>query len=136
MKTADKAIYELLKTYASGRVYAMLAPQNATAPFIVFQEIDSERWRSINGPSGVAQATFQIDVYDDSIYDAKTLAAQIEETLDGFSGNVDMAGSDSPSNILNIGGISLQNAVDLIDQTEEPLLYRRSATYLVTYHQE
>jgi hypothetical protein len=131
----EKAIYELLKTFASGRVYALRAPQNATTPFIVFQRTGSERWRSINGPSGVGQALMQIDVYADTIYAAKELAVDIEESLDGYSGNVTIS-DDSPPDVVVIGGISLQDDVDLIDQTDEPLLYRNSATYLVTYDTE
>lgn len=131
----EKAIHELLKTFANGRVYALRAPQNATTPFIVFQRISSDRWRSINGPSGVGQATMQIDCYATTIYAAKQLAVDIEEALDGYSGNVTIS-DDSPPDVVVIGGISLQDDVDLLDDTDEPFLYRNSANYLVTYDTE
>jgi hypothetical protein len=134
MKYPEKAIYELIKTLASGRVYGVKAPQNATPPFIVFQRIDSDRWRSVNGASGMAQATIQIDVYDDSLYGAKDVAIQIEDTLESYRGTV-YYGSDSPQESIRIAGISTQNDSDSLDQTAEPFLFRNSADYLVTYEQ-
>lgn len=134
MKTVERGIYDLLKSYASGRVYIMRAPQGATAPFIVFQRTGSERWRSINGPSGIAQADIQIDVYAETLYAAKDLAATIEAAIDGYRGTV-YYGNNSPQDSVVICGISLQNDIDLFDQTDEPFLFRNSMSYLVTYEQ-
>ena len=131
----EKAIYELLKTKASGRVYAMRAPQNSTAPFIVYQRVDSSRWRSINAPSGIGQATIQIDCYDSTVYGAKELAVDIEKLLDGYAGSVTITGN-SPQDVVVIGGVTLQSDVDMVDQTDEPLLYRNMARYLFTYETE
>ena len=134
MKIVERAIYELLKTLASGKVYALRAPQGDTGPFIIFQRTDSERFRSINGPSGIAQAFIQVDCYATDYYQSKELGASVEEILDGHRGIV-YYGDDSPQEFVNIGGISLQTDVDIIDQTDEPLLFRSTATYLATYHQ-
>lgn len=134
MKTVEPAIFELLKSLNSNRVYPLNAPQNVTAPFIVYNRVDSERWRSVNSPSGIAQATIQIDVYAATYQAAKELALSIENTLDGYRGLV-YYGTDSPQEFVRIAGISLQNDVDLLDQTEKPLLFRNSANYLVTYEQ-
>src|SRR3954469_6412299 len=108
----ERALFELLSGYAGGRVYALRAPQDVVSPFVVFQRIESGRWRSINGPSGMAQATMQVDVYDDDYYGAKDLAAQIEETLDGYRGTVSYTGGST-----RIAGISLDSDSDLLDQT-------------------
>ena len=134
MKTVERAIYEKLKTFASGRVYAMRAVQNATAPFVVFQRTSSDRWRSVNAPSGIAQARIQVDVYAETYYEAKDMAASIEAVLDGLRDQVNY-GDNSPQDFLKIAGISLETDVDLFDQTEEPFLYRNSATYLLKYEQ-
>jgi hypothetical protein len=37
--------------------------------------------------------------------------------------------------LYGLPGVSLQSDDDLLDQTDEPFLYRNSATYLVTYEQ-
>lgn len=126
----ERALFELLKTLASGRVYALRAPQSSKTPFVIFQRVESERWRSINGPSGIVQARVQIDVYADAPYDARDLAAQIEGILDGYRGTVNYDGGS-----VRIGGVSLEDESDLIDQTEEPLLFRNTARYLVTFAQ-
>ena len=126
----ERALFELLSDFAGGRIYALRAPQNVVTPFVVFQRVESDRWRSINGPSGMAQATMQIDVYDDDYYGAKDLAAQIEDTLDGYRGTVSYTGGST-----RIGGISLESDSDLLDQSEEPALFRNSARYLVTFEQ-
>lgn len=135
MKLVEPAIYELLKTLAAGAVYAMRAPQGATGPFIIFQRVDGERWRHINGPTGICQASIQIDCYATDYYESKELATEVEEILDGYANTV-YYGDESPQEFVKIGGISLQTDADLFDQTDEPFLFRSSSTYLVTYNQE
>lgn len=134
MKICEPAIHEKLNVLAPNAVFAMRAPDNQKGTFVVFQRVDSERWRSINNPSGIAQADIQIDVYSESYYDAKTLAGSIENALDGFSGTV-YHGDNSPQDFVVIGGITLQNDVDILDQEDDPVLYRNSARYTVTYNQ-
>lgn len=132
----ERAIYAKLLTVPipGNRVYHLRAPQNSTAPFVIYQRTASDRWRHINGPTGMVQVTMQIDTYAETSYAARDLAALIEAALDGFSGTISY-GTDSPQSTLRIGGISCQSDFDLIDQTDEPFLYRVSADYLVTYEQ-
>lgn len=134
--TMERALFEKIKTVPvpGDRIYAMRAPQNATAPFVIYQRVSSERWRHINGPTGMIQATVQIDSYASTYHAAKELALLIEGVLDGFRGTV-AYGGDSPQATIRFGGISCQNDIDLFDQTDEPFLYRVSADYLITYEQ-
>lgn len=134
MKIVDKALYELLKAFAGGRIYSMRAPQNVTAPFVVFQSVDSESWDSINNPAEIASETFQIDIYSKTPFEAKQLDKDIKAVINKFSGTVSY-GSDSPSDTIKIAGISFLNGVDLIDETDEPLLFRRSSNYRVIYYE-
>lgn len=135
MKDCEPALWELLDPLCSGNVYFLQAPQGATGPFIIIQRTDSTRWRSINGPSGMAQAYIQIDCYASTIRAARTLGMAVESALDGYANTV-YYGSNSPQDYVKIGGISLQNDSDTLDQTDDPLLYRNLATYLVTYNQK
>ncbi len=134
MKTCEPAIFELLKALAGGNVFGGRAKKNQESPFIIYQRADSVRWRSLNGPSGLAQAYIQIDSYEKDYNAARALAAQVETVLDGYRGIV-YYGSGSPQDFVRIGAISAQSDVDLLDQTDEPLLHRVSATFLVTYEQ-
>jgi hypothetical protein len=88
----------------------------------------------VNGPSGVAQVQIQLDAYDDTYFGAKDLAASAEAILDGLRENV-AYGTNSPQDTVMIEGISLDNEQDLLDQSEQPFLFRSRAVYLVTYQQ-
>jgi hypothetical protein len=131
IRTCEEAINKLVQTaLGHSRVYPLRAPQNATTPFVVYQRINSDRWRSVNAPSGVAQVTMQIDVYANTFTDCKNESAKIEDALDGFRGNVTYG---SPTKEIYLKGVSFQNDTDLMDKTDEPFLYRNSSTYLVTH---
>lgn len=131
-----RALFELIKTVPidGNRIYLLRAPQNSPAPFVIYQQTSSERWRDVNGPSGMVQASVQIDVYASTANAARDLHAQVEAVLDGFRGTVSY-GTDSPRDSIRFAGISCQNDVDIFDQTDEPFLYRVSADYLITYEQ-
>jgi len=135
LATASPIFPALLNALVTGeKVYAMQAPQGDAGPFIIFTRVTSERWRSANGPSGVAQETWRIDCYDTDYNAAKALSALAEETLDGYRGTV-YYGGNSPQDSVRVAGISFQGGFDIEDKTDEPFMYRDSATYLVTYHQ-
>lgn len=140
-KFPEPAIYELLKSLVSGnKVYWEAAPPNEAAPFIVFQEVDSSLLgkRVLNrsaGQAGLVQSYIQVDCYGVSPGTKKALGKLVEYTLDGYSGTV-YHGNDSPQESVIIGGISKQDGeFDVVDRTDEPLLFRNSAVYLVTYNQ-
>jgi len=129
----SRAVYNLIKTAAPAQdVYELMAPQGEAAPFIVYNKTTESRWRHINGPDGMAQDTFQIDVYAGTSNQADEIANIIENTFDGYRGLV-YYGSDSPQDSIRIGGISMQTGFSLLDQTDEPFLYRVSRDYLITY---
>ena len=133
LKVVEKAVYELLKGLANGQVYVVIAPQNVSGDFITFHRVDSDRIRSINGPSGLSEVYIRVDCYSETYYGMKALASQAEEILDGYKGSVPY-GDDSPQDIIKIGGISLQNDVDLLEQTQEPFLHRNTASYYIIYN--
>jgi len=133
----QRALYQLLKTtpVPGNRIYALRAPQNVTAPFVVYQRIAGERDHHLKGASGIVQARFLIDVYDREYHASRLLAADIEDVLDGYSGIVAF-GNDSPQETIKVAAITCQSDVDLMDESDEPFLYRVSTDYLITYHQE
>jgi hypothetical protein len=135
MSNAEIAIYEKLKDLNSGRIYPLRAPDNLTQDFIVYQRLDSDRWRSINAPSGMVQASIQLDCYSQSYYNVKSMASTVETRLDGFRGSVPY-GTNSPQDEVRVGGIVLETDSDLAEITEEPFMYRVTMTFNVTYEQE
>lgn len=144
-KSVAPAIIELMQPLVDAdlsgkkKAYVQKAPQNETGPFIIVQKVDSNIFGKnvldrAAGVAGTVQAYIQIDAYSLSYYDTDALAKMIESTLDGYGGTV-YYGGNSPQDFVVIGGITLQNDVDILDETEEPTLHRNSAVYLVTYNQ-
>jgi len=139
-KICEPAIHELIKTLVAGeKAYWLAAPPNTPGPFLIFQEIDSDQFgkpvlNRTPGTPGTVQAFIQIDAYADAPAEAKALGKSVEYTLDGYSGTV-YHGPNSPQESVVIGAITKQNDIDLVDRTDEPLLFRNSAVYLVTFNQ-
>lgn len=134
MSLIEKAIYTKLSGLVSGRVYPARAPDNELNDFIVFQKTDSDRWRDLEAPSGMAQAYIQVDCYSQRYYNAKETAVLVENILDGFRGVVSY-GTDSPQESIRIGATTLQSEFEDLDRTDEPFLYKTTMTFLVTYEQ-
>jgi len=140
MKIIERSFYELLKGLAGGAVYMMRAPDKAAGPFLIVQRVDSDRsYDSINTAGGIAKAYIQVDAYHPKYYGAKTLSGQVEAILNKFRGVVNVTYlADDGSTVneaQNIAGISLQNDVDIFDDTDQPYLFRNSNVFIVTYYQ-
>lgn len=127
-----KAIYELLKSYAGGRVYNMNSSQNASFPYIVMSRNDFDVWRSINAPSAMVQVEMGIDLYADNYGDIESLEAQVISALDGYRGTVEY-GTDSPRDYIRIAGITLQDLDENVIEDGDILLYNVNLNFLITY---
>jgi hypothetical protein len=110
--------------------YALLAPESARSPFIVYQRISGAKWRDINGPSGMAQTFFQIDIYSNDYAESLSLNTQVRKILDGYKGTVTI-GLDT----VRIGGVSFQNERNFVEDNVKPKLFRFSVDYLFTYEE-
>lgn len=129
--TIDMGIVKLLAGVASGNIYAGIAPENQRSPFVTFQRVSGDKVRAINGPSGLAQTTFQIDIYSKDYPECRQLADQVRKILDGFRGTVTI-GSDS----VRIGGCSMTGERDFTEDETDPKLYRASVDYLFTFDED
>lgn len=129
----DQAIVELLKAVipGGGDVYGGIAPPSQRAPYITFQRVFGEKIRAINGPSGLAQTTYQIDAYSADYAESRSLAKAIRIILDGFRGTVTI-GADS----VRIGGCSMTGERDFTEDKPNPKLYRASVDYLFTFDED
>lgn len=127
----DQGLVKLLEGVASGNVYAGVAPQDQRSPFVTYQRISGQKVRDINGPSGLSRTTFQIDVYSSDYAESRTLADQIRIILDGFSGNVIIG-----ANNVIIGGVSMVEERDFVEDDTDPILYRASVDYLFKYEED
>lgn len=115
-------------------IFAMRAPDGQLPPFVIYQRTNNDKWRSFNGPAGITQALYQVDSYAATANDANDLAKKIDDYIDGFRGTVVYDDTTSPVGQIKFASITQQNDLETIDETDEPLLYRVAASYLVTFY--
>lgn len=120
-----------LRALVSDGIYPLTAPQNAHAPFVIYQRASGPRLRSIVGGSGQANPRFQIDGYAPTYPAAKLVAAQIRLALDNFRGSIVLPSGRT----VVIRACSLESDRDLIDDTADPTLFRVSHDF-VLWHDE
>jgi len=131
---SEIAIYTILKdtsavsSLVGARIYPLKAPPKVTKPFVTYQRISGDRWRSFDGPTGTAQPRIQVDCYATTYAAAKALADAIRQNLDGYAGTV-----TTTSGAVRIGGISLMTDRDLFEDDIDPVLYRVSMDFMVTH---
>lgn len=115
----EETLTALLKG-VTPKVFPIIAPENASAPFLVYQRASTVRPMHLDSVGGLAQATFRVDVYHSSVKAAVTLANQIRVALNGYSDD-------------DIEGCTLVQERDLSDISGETALFRVNLEFLVTY---
>lgn len=130
MAEAEKAIIDILLADAAvtalvgTRVYFATAPQAPVLPYIVMYRISAPRVHSLEGPSGLAAARIQIDMYAKSGASARAVGEAVRVALDCFR--------DEQS------GVNLQ-CVLLLDEmdgySEDPELRYVTHDYRVWYNE-
>ena len=79
-------LFTWLKTnvpLVANRVYAVQAPQDVVAPYLVSQKIDAPRSHTHQGADGLVPARFQFTSVDTTYNGAKLVAEQLRGALDG-----------------------------------------------------
>ena len=82
--TLKTALFTKLKTAASGasnRIYATIAPQDVTAPYVVFTQISSNDIASHDGYASLMQSRYQIACYATTAKAAQDLADSVVDGL-------------------------------------------------------
>lgn len=70
--------YAGLSALVGTRIYYVTAPQNVATPYIVFFRVSSVPEYSLAGHSNLINARFQFDIYADTYYETRLIAAQIQ----------------------------------------------------------
>ncbi len=106
--------YDAIKELADGEVYALVAPQDAQYPAIVYTPIVQEHIFGIDGPNGLQRIRMQVDTYARTYQEAYLTQ---ELVLDALLTN--------KSSIVDV-------RMGLTSFEEQARLYRVSVDY--TYH--
>lgn len=111
--------------YVATRVFPLTLPQKVTFPAITYQRISRLDVGSLEGPSALARARVQVDVWAKTYDQAAAVGAAVRRRLNGYRGPV--AGQE------DVQGIRLETNRDEYDA--EALLYRHTADFYV-WHEE
>lgn len=108
------------------RIYYVKAPQDVAIPYLVFQKISEISTHSHQGYSHLKEARFQFSAFATTYIGSKTINAQLQTILDGFTGV--MGGSGG----LEIGLCLLDDETDLYEP--EYKLHYSPVEYLIAYN--
>ncbi len=70
------------------RIYAQVAPADATTPYIVWQRTSVQRVDSHDGASGLATQMYQVNCFDEDYLDVLAVADAVRGAIDGFDGTM------------------------------------------------
>jgi len=74
-------IHTILAALVSNRCYALVAPESAARPYIVFQVISNPTLNDLDGDVGISNRRFQVDVWADTYGAAKALGKTAATSL-------------------------------------------------------
>jgi len=77
----QEQVYAALSPLVSGRVYPSVAPNNVTAPYIVYFRVASTPENTLADGQPIQQTRLQVDVYDKTYLGPQTLAEQAKPAL-------------------------------------------------------
>jgi hypothetical protein len=83
-----EAIYSLLVSLASGKVYPGIAKENEKLPYIVHFQIDTDPSPDSDGVSKLDRYRYQVSCFAGSYREVQTLGDQVRTVLDEFKGVV------------------------------------------------
>ena len=73
-------------TSAESRVYPLKLPQGVTLPAIMYFQVSNPFEHSHDGASKLQHPRFQMDCWASTYLEAKTLANELLELIDGYAG--------------------------------------------------
>ena len=73
--------YDAIKSLANGEVYALIAPQDAQYPVIVYTPIVQEHIFGLDGPQGLQRIRVQVDTYARTYQEAYALQELVLDAL-------------------------------------------------------
>lgn len=71
------------------KVYPVVAPAEATYPFVTWRRIQVLRQQTLANPMGVPKVTVEFSIYGATYDQARQVADAMRQVLDGYRGTVD-----------------------------------------------
>jgi hypothetical protein len=120
----ESNLFTWLKTnvpLVASRVYAVMAPMDVTAPYLVFTRISSSPDYTHDGPSGLSSGRMSFTAVAITYDSARAVLAQLENVLSGFKGSM---------GTLLVSAVFKELEYDTLDP--ESNFYQRVADYSFT----
>lgn len=106
--------------------YPLYAPQDAGSKYFLFGRVDTDRDFTLQGPSGLADARFEITAYAPGYLEALTLSGKARQALNGFLGTVEG---------VEILACRLDTDSDVFEDGTDPKLFGSQSFYLISYRE-
>lgn len=97
-------------TLVAGRIYPWLRQQGSSFPAIVYELDSTQPEQSLDGFDGLTRATLTLNSIDESYGDAKTLASNVRDALNGYTG--------TPTNGLPIKSLVHDNDTGIVEDSQ------------------
>ncbi len=116
MKLLEEGLSAFIKQQATivniigSKIYAVLAPDDAVLPYIIYSRISGSREHIMSAISGLAMPVMQLSCYAATYAESKQLAESVRLSLDNHSG--DMGG-------VNVQAVLFDNEVDDVEESPE-----------------
>lgn len=108
---------------AGHRLYANIAPADASLPFVLWRRTGVQREQTLGPPMGVPKVRIDIQIYASTYIVARKLADAARSILDGFNGSFD-------NTVVSLARLDSEaDGVAVIDGSEVPNAYLITQEY-------
>ena len=121
--TEESSISDIMGT----RLYPLIAPQDATLPYMTYQQISGDRDHVLSGPTGFTKNRFQFNCWATTYGGAKRLFEALRIFWDGFSGTVLSRPIQCSQMENELDSIAKKPGVDVIDR------YSKQADFIISF---
>lgn len=121
--TEESSISDIMGT----RLYSLVAPQDATLPYMTYQQISGDRDHVLSGPTGFTKNRFQFNCWATTYGGAKRLFEALRIFWDGFSGTVLNREIQCSQMENELDSIAKKPGVDVIDR------YSKQADFIISF---
>ena len=122
----EKGLYTELSTL-NASVYPVMAPQDTSAPYVVYTLSNNKRLEVLTGVVGLVETMYEIEVYGATYTETKDLAASIVHLLQTLEG------SAIGTTTTWIQQVTIENEIDMYEP--ETRVYRHMIEITIYYEE-
>ena len=114
-------------TGLSNRVFPLQTKQNQEVPYVVYERIQTERELALSGHVGLINVYFQLDVYEKTYANLKSVSANVIAKLKTLQGLT--LGS------FYIQACSIENEYEAVEDDKDQKWYRSTIEVKISYNE-